>query len=234
MSGIMNQQPYRITYEFRLKDGIKKTFRIRLDPVTISFLPGEQIEKTIWMRLGYLQCECCPLEEKDFPYCPIAVNMGKLCEEFKNIPSFDKCVVRCTTIERTYTKKTSIMEGLASVFGIIMATSDCPVMSFFKPMARFHLPFSTIQETVFRVASIHLLKQYFECRDAGRTEFDLESLNEHYRKVRMINEGLMARLSRVVKKDADKNAVNILHSLCQILSREISFSFNSVEYLFKP
>jgi predicted HicB family RNase H-like nuclease len=126
------------------------------------------------------------------------------------------------------------MEGLASVFGIVMATSDCPVMSFFKPMARFHLPFSTIQETVFRVASVHLLKQYFDCKEKGVSEFNLESLNQHYQKVRIINKGLMARLNSVVKKDADKNAVNILHSLSQILSREISYSFNSVEYLFRP
>ncbi len=229
----MHRQPYKINYEFRLKDDSKKIFRIQLDPDTISFIAEEQIKKTIWMRLGYLQCECCPLDDKDSPYCPIAVNMGKLCEEFKDMSSFDKCTVRCTTMERTYIKKTSIMEGLASVFGIIMATSDCPVMSFFKPMARFHLPFSTIQETVFRVASVHFLKQYFDSREKGRSEFNLDSLNEHYRKVQMINEGLMARLNRVVKKDADKNAVNILHSLCQILSREISYSFNSVQYLFK-
>ncbi len=230
----MNREPYKIYYEFRLQDGSKKIFRILLDPNTISFITCEKIEKAAWMRLSYLQCQCCPLNDKDVSYCPIAVNIGKLCEDFKNMPSFDKCIVRCTTVERTYIKKTSIMEGLASVFGIVMATSDCPVMSFFKPMARFHLPFSTIQETVFRVASVHLLKQYFDCKEKGVSEFNLESLNQHYQKVRIINKGLMARLNSVVKKDADKNAVNILHSLSQILSREISYSFNSVEYLFRP
>jgi hypothetical protein len=148
--------------------------------------------------------------------------------------SYDDCVVRCTTPERTYVKKTSIMEGLSSIFGIIMATSNCPVMEVFKPMARFHLPFCTVQETVMRSTSMYLLRQYFEHKNDKPPDLDLQLLDEHYNRVKAVNEGFMARISNLVEKDADKNAINILNSYAQMLSMQIYYSLNSLEYLFTP
>ena len=80
----------------------------------------------------------------------MALNIADIVEAFQGTVSYDRCLVRCTTPERTYLKKTSITEALFSIFGIVMATSGCPVMDFFRPMARFHLPFATTDETAFR------------------------------------------------------------------------------------
>jgi hypothetical protein len=44
----------------------------------------------------------------------------------------------------------------------------------------------------------------------------------------------MARISNLVEKDADKNAINILNSYAQMLSMQIYYSLNSLEYLFTP
>lgn len=229
----MHSSTYVIFYEFRFKDNIKKHFKVSLDPKDISIIHPEQVSKSDWMRLENQQCECCPLSVRKYPYCPVAINIGELTEEFKDMVSYEKCLVRCTTNERTYLKNTSLMEGLASIFGVIIATSECPIMSFFKPMARFHLPFSTTQETVFRVTSIYMLRQYFNRKKNLPPDLDLKILEEHYRKVRQVNKGLIARLNTIIANDADKNAINILFSISQILSREISYNLSSVEYLFE-
>jgi hypothetical protein len=223
---------YEIIYEFRFTNNVKKHFRIQLDSKTISIVYAEPVIKCEWMLLENKQCDCCPLSGEDHPYCPVAVNIGELTEEFKDMVSYEKCLVRCTTMERTYLKKTSLMEGLASIFGVIIATSDCPIMTFFKPMARFHLPFSTTQETVFRATSIYMLRQYFNRKKNLQPDMDMKFLDEQYNKVRMVNCGLISRLNTIVANDADKNAINILFSISQILSREINYNLSSVEYLF--
>ena len=37
-----------------------------------------------------------------------------------------------------------------------MALSGCPVLEQLKPMARFHLPFASVEETIYRAASMYL------------------------------------------------------------------------------
>ncbi len=228
----MSNKAYRITYEFRFKDGAKNIFNVELDPKTVIIIRPDNASEPEWTKLENHKCHCCTLDEKEHAYCPVALNIAELVEKFKDAFSFDNCIVRCTTNERTYLKKTSIQEGLFSIFGIIMATSDCPIMSFFKPMARFHLPFSTIQETVFRSTSIYLLRQYFEHKNGRTPDLDLEKLDEHYEKVQQVNNGILGRTSNVANKDADNNAIIILNALAQMLSVEIDDNLNSLEYLF--
>ncbi len=228
----MEEDPYQILYEFRFEDGTNKSFKILLDPKTIIIIRPDVKNKPDWTRLEYRKCTCCPLNENDNPFCPIAVNIAELVQEFTHSPSFDKCVVRCTTPERTYIKKASIQEGLFSIFGIIMATSNCPVMNFFRPMARFHLPFATIQETVFRSTSIYLLGQYFEYKRGNIPDLDLRNLDKHYERVQAVNQGILDKINVVTRQDADKNAIIILNALAQMLTVEIDDSLNSLEYLF--
>jgi hypothetical protein len=113
-----------------------------------------------------------------------------------------------------------------------MATSDCPIMEFLKPMARFHLPFSTIDETTVRTASMYLLAQYFKYKDQPGMKFDFNTLEQHYTKVQKVNEGLLKRIQSVGSEDADKNAIITLHSLSQFLSMEIDYSLAGLESIF--
>jgi hypothetical protein len=110
-----------------------------------------------------------------------------------------------------------------------MATSDCPIMNFFKPMARFHLPFSTVEETVFRTTSIYLLRQYFEYQNGNEPDLDLKKLNQRYDQVQIVNSGILNRINSVAQKDA----IIILDTLAQMLSMELSHGLHSFEYLFK-
>ena len=152
---------------------------------------------------------------------------------FKDILSHKNCLVTCETADRTYSKRTSAMEGLTSVFGIIMATSDCPVMNFLKPMARFHLPFSSVEETTARSTSLYLLGQYFEYKKGRVNSFDFENLERNYARVQLVNEGLLERIRSLGNLDADKNAIITLHSLSQFLSMEVDFSLTTIAHLFE-
>ena len=124
------------------------------------------------------------------------------------------------------------MDALSSIMGVIMATSDCPIMDLFRPMARFHLPFSTVEETTVRSVSMYLLRQYFMAQHKKAADFRLKGLDRHYARVQQVNTGFLARIDQVVSSDADNNALVILHSLSQILSIEIDYSLSSLDYLF--
>ncbi len=229
----MKRSPFHINYQFQFLDGGLATYQIALSPDSLSLIheDGDQ-DAAEWTKLDYEQCHCCPLTPEIHPRCPIAVNIMELVESFKNVFSYHDCTVVCETAERTYTKKTSVMEGLSAIFGVIMATSDCPVMEFLKPMARFHLPFATIEETTVRSASMYLLAQYFKHKDQPGMKFDFKTLENHYSQVQDVNEGLLRRITSISSEDADKNAIITLHSLSQFLSMEIDYSLSGLESIF--
>lgn len=230
---MIKRSPFQFYYHFQFVNGPAKDYAISLHPDTLSLIPvASPTETPEWVRLQYKQCLDCPLQSDDSANCPIAVNIMELVESFKDVFSYHDCTVSCETAERIYSKKTSVMEGLSAIFGVIMATSDCPVMEFLKPMARFHLPFATIEETTVRASSMYLLAQYFKYKDQPGMKFDFKTLENHYRKVQMVNEGLLARINSVGSEDADKNAIVTLHSLSQFLSMEIDYSLSGLEYIF--
>jgi hypothetical protein len=229
----MKRSPFRFHYLFKFEDGRVIDYPIALDAESLSFIPGEnRPEPPEWTRLAYQQCTECPLHEDAYPRCPIAVNLMELVETFKDVFSYHDCEVTCKSAERAYSKKTSVMEGLSAIFGVIMATSDCPIMEFLKPMARFHLPFATIEETTVRTASMFLLAQYFKHKDQQGMTCDFSLLEKQYTRVQNVNEGLLGRINSVSSEDADKNAIITLHSLSQFLSMEIDYSLSSLEYIF--
>jgi len=228
------QRPFRFDYQFQFEDGYTKNYHIALDPKTLSLIPDEhRHQPQDWTKLNYKQCSICPLVIDSHPFCPIAVNIMELVETFKDVLSYHNCTILCETEDRTYSKNTSIMEGLSAIFGVIMATSDCPIMNFLKPMARFHLPFSSVEETTVRTASMYLLSLYFRYKDQSDIiKIDFKTLENHYVQVRQVNEGIIKRISNVSKQDADKNAIVTLHSLSLFLSMEIDYSLSSLEYIF--
>ena len=229
----MDQDAYRFDYTIKLNDGQITRLNIVLDRKTLTMASKTDGRPPEWTRLAFKQCACCPLRANTVNYCPIAVNIAELVDRFKDILSHKDCLVVCETDDRTYSKKTSAMDGLTSIFGIIMATSNCPVMNFLKPMARFHLPFSSVEETMVRSTSLYLLGQYFEYKKGRVNEFDFDRLEKKYANVQRVNEGLLDRIRSLGNQDADKNAIITLHSLSQFLSMEMDFSLNLIATLFE-
>ena len=118
------------------------------------------------------------------------------------------------------------------VFGLVMATSACPYMDFLKPMARFHLPFSTAEETIVRSVSMYLLHQYFVAKRGGSPDLGLELLETHYEDIQKVNDGILERIKGVVQNDADLNALIILQGFADLLTMAISKDLSKIEPLF--
>lgn len=222
-----------ITYEycFSFPNGSTKEFVIELDNTTLLLLPQEQ-QFAKWAELPYNQCSCCPLEIETYTYCPIAANLSELVMTFKDTASYETCHVSCNTAERTISKDTIVQEGLSSIMGIIMATSGCPIMEILKPMARYHLPFATVDEAMFRSVSVYLLRQYFVFLKRGESDFHLENVKDYYSKIEIVNSGILNRIKQATKLDADRNAIVILNCLAQILYLELDDNLQSLQYIF--
>jgi len=152
-------ETFLITYEFVFGNGERHVYPLKLNRRTISLVSEWKRPLPAWTRLDYCQCASCPLPQESNPYCPIAANIAELVNDFKRVQSTENVRINVYTSERTYVKVAPVQKGLSSIFGIIMATSNCPVMNFLKPMARYHLPFSTGEETIVRSISIYLLTQ---------------------------------------------------------------------------
>ncbi|MEE4242443.1 MAG: hypothetical protein V2I36_13335 [Desulfopila sp.] len=221
----------RYEYIFTFRNGKKKNFTIEIDHNTL-LLVQRKPQWADWSKLSYRQCPNCPLSLDQNTYCPIAANLSELVKEFTDTASYESCHVSCVTAERTISKDTIVQEGLSSIMGLIMATSGCPVMHILKPMARFHLPFATIDEAMFRSVSVYLLRQFFIHLNTKTGDFQLEKVRTYYKQIEEVNRGMLSRIKEAGKLDADRNAIVILNCLAQILYLELDDNLQSLQYLF--
>lgn len=197
----------KIRYTYVFGNQAAREFDVFLDTDSLELISQRRRDLPPWTRLTHRQCGICTLEEQSNEYCPIALNLAHIVEEFKESFSYENVTVSVTTRERTYEKATTLQEGLSSLIGIIMVTSGCPVMERLKPMVRFHLPFATIEETVFRTVSTYLVAQYFLKRKGRDADWELKGLTDIYSNVRELNMDFAERLKDAAKKDANINAL---------------------------
>jgi len=221
----------KLVYRFDFENGPQKDFVIELDDKTLGLILAEDKPKPEWTKLHYHQCENCPLDDHE-EYCPVAVNLASLVESFQDSISFEKTTVTVETKERTFVKDTTLQKGLSALIGIYMVTSDCPIMDNLRPMVRFHLPFATSRETVYRAVTMYLTAQFFIMRKGGKPDWDLKGLSEIYKAISVVNRGISKRISNASNKDANVNAVVILHSVGESLPYVIESGLNDIESLF--
>jgi hypothetical protein len=197
----------RFVYTYQFADGSSKTFELHLAEPDLRLQAGQPADLPLWALLSYEQCEHCPLDRKDHAYCPIAANLALIVEEFKNFLSHERVNVTVQCAERVYGKETTVQGGLSPLLGIIMTTSGCPIMEQLKPMVRFHLPFASLDETIFRGVTMYLLSQYFRHQDGKDAAWSLDGLAPIYGEVGMVNRDFARRMQAAAKKDANVNAL---------------------------
>ena len=197
-------------YAFKFEDGEEHFLMIDLDPETLQYVPQESLKGDDWTRLEHNQCENCPLDAEHDPHCPVALSIKDLIKEFVDKFSYETAEITIHTNERTYFKVTTMQKAIASIMGILMASSGCPIMAKLRPMVRFHLPFATILETTFRTTSTYLLGQFFLKKEDKTPDFSFEGLVEIYKHVNMVNRAMAKRIRSIAGKDASANALIIL------------------------
>lgn len=208
-----------IHYHFRLQDG--RTFQFSVDPKRTTSLIQEDAEPAFWTRLEYNQCLHCPLQSTAQAHCPAALDIQHVAEAFSSIISHTRVQVEVQTPERTYLKETDAQTGLRSLFGLVMATSGCPVLSRFRGLAQMHLPFATLDEMTFRTVGSFLLEQYFRHKNDKPPDWNLNEMQTFCNNLTTVNESLKARLEMACVKDANLNAVTTLFAMSLGVSMEL-------------
>ena len=189
-----------------------------------------------WTQLGFNQCANCPLNKDEVPHCPLSVELYHVMSNLGDKISYEEVHVEVKTPQRVYSKNTTMQEGMSSIIGLMMSTSGCPHTNYFKPMARFHLPFATAEETLVRSIQMFLLARYLEhCHsDGASVEIGLEGLEEIYKQIHKVNIGIARRLQAVVEQDSTVNAVVLLDMFSGQFRFNLEESLENLKVLYKP
>jgi len=226
-----NDQTLAYKYTFTFDDKREKEFTFNLHRSNLQLLSPERSHFPDWTKLDFHKCPNCPLETNK--YCPAAVGTIELIEFFDDVSSIEEIDVRIETDSRTYSKHTSMQHGVSSMLGICMATSGCPIIAKLKPMARFHLPFASAEETTFRAMSMYLLGQYFLQLRNMEPDWKLKKLEKIYKDIQIVNRSFAGRLKAVAKDDASLNALVILDTFAHFVLFEIDDNIlNELENLY--
>lgn len=226
------ENPIKITYSFKFSEGANKIFNILLDRQTLAFISEKKSDAPLWTKLNHNKCANCSLDENSNKHCPVALNLADIAEEFKDFFAYENVSVTVTTEDRTYSKDTTIQQGLSALIGIIMTTSGCPVMERLKPMVRFHLPFASLTETIFRMVSMYLMAQYFLNQDGKTADWKLTGLENIYAEVGQVNRDFAQRLADAAKKDATVNALVNLDCFATMVPLAAEETLNEIKSYF--
>ena len=231
----MQPPPLIIEYRFRLQDHSEELFTIRLNPQTLETLPEPDTEPLpAWTALSFAQCASCPLTEASSPHCPAAANLAPIVQRGEKLISIDLVDLQVTTAERISLQRTTAQRALCSLMGLVIATSGCPHTAFFKPMARFHLPLASEEETMFRATATYMLGQYFVKTEGGQPDFNLEKLTNLYRTMQEVNMAMAKRVRSASKTDSSVNAIVLLDMYAKALPYVIKQSLEELRSLFEP
>ncbi|MBJ7278402.1 hypothetical protein JHC43_18135 [Marinobacter salarius] len=178
-----------------------------------------------WTRLEFHQCSHCPLSPQEHRYCPYAVALLEPARVTSMRLSHEPVTVTVTSRSRTITADTSLQRAMGSLLGLIGPFSGCPITRILRPMARFHLPLSSPDETLFRAFGTYLLGQYLRQRQGLEADWQMTSLSQVYGDLRRLNHGMSSRLRASQEEDAGVNSFVLL----DLLAAEVSYVLEDYE-----
>ena len=233
MSSTQAPDIWTINYKLKFSEGSERTFLIKMNRNTLDIIQDPKDSYPDWAKLQCNKCSNCPLDEKEHPYCPIALKITDIVD-FLCKPQPSKDVdVRIETAERVYSKNVNLKTAAFSLLGIYMSTSGCPIMDKLRPMSRFHLPFATAIETTYRSIANYLIAQYLLSHEGKKPDFELEHLGEIYEAIETVNMGFRERLQEVSSQNYALTALLQLDSFASYINMSLSGdAFFSVGSLF--
>jgi len=224
----MTQELY-IRYRFDLPDGSKKHVDLNFAAADFRLSNPMPIDPPFWTELKFSQCANCPLSTAEHAHCPAALHMAPAVESLKALVSFDLVGVTVTQAERTVHAETTAQQAMSSVLGLIMATSGCPWTDRLRPMARFHLPFASEAETVYRSVCMFLLAR--ELVGVGEAH-GFARLTDLYENLHVVNRDMSRRLGAATRTDPARNAMALLDSYTTLLPAALESSLQELKPLF--
>ena len=218
-------------YNFRFPDGIEQEFKLHIDSETLELVAENEQIPAEWMQLEYNKCTNCSLNSNNL-YCPLALHLGDLISFSNALISFNQVQVEVILPERTIINNTTVQQAVSSIMGLIIPCSGCPHTAFLKPLARFHLPFASVDETTFRATSMFLLAQLIRKTEGHKPDFSLAGLKYLYKKLHVVNSDFSVRLRNSTKEDASINALVLLDLSTINIPYIIEHSLKDLQHLF--
>ena len=211
-----------IQYHFRRTNIFREAFLFELAAQNLELVSHMPVCPPAWTELNFHQCPNCPLDVSADPFCPLAANLVNIVNRMETLISYDEIRVDVITAERAISQVTTAQIGISSMLGLVIATCGCPHAAFFRPMARFHLPLASKEETIFRATSMYLLAQYF-VKKAGRTaDLELEGLTRIYDNMQIVNIAIVERLRAEAETVAADDAGTLGYALSHHSTMQIA------------
>lgn len=223
-----------IQYRFDIEGASLEVFEIILDEEMRLKDTFDMAQVPEWYKLGFNKCPNCTLSEDEHPVCPMMVAIGRAVSRFDRIASFELVNLSVITETRSYVQKTTAQRALSSLLGLLIAASGCPHTVFFRPMAVFHLPLSTEEETAFRAAGMFLIGQYLRKTEGLVAELGLSGLKKIYEDVSLVNRSVANRLRSAASSDSLVNAVILLDLYAKALPSMIDMKLEELRPVFSP
>lgn len=220
-----------IIYRFIFDDCAEETVPLRLARADFA-LELPEGPPPAWTRLDFHTCEGCPLTGTGAAACPFALALSGFIERFDTRDSFEPAQIEVTTAQRVISSRRALQQGMAALVGLVGAASGCPRFTFLRPMARFHLPFASEEETLFRIFSSFLLGAYLRSGGSGALSLDVDELRRHSAEVEQVNRGMADRLRAAFTRDAVVNAIVILDIFAQAVPYVVDDALNELRYLY--
>jgi len=213
----MAEEILHFKYTFSFSENLYRTFELKVEPNTLLAVSSPEDKPVSWAKLDYFKCPNCPLDESKNEYCPLAVKCYPIINFFNSFPSTQTANIIIETNERIVYKYTSVQMGVSSLFGLIMTTSGCPMLGKLRPMVEYHLPFSTLDETEYRVFSMYIFLQYLKFMRNEKPDWDFSGLRKLYEEIEIVNRNIIEKLNQIEMNDTSRNAAVGLNSFAQYI-----------------
>lgn len=222
-----------VGYRFEVEGAEPLEVAVRLEPGTARLLEPPPADPPTWTELAYHQCPCCPLDAASTERCPLAVRLVGVVRLFDGLVSYTRTSLTVSTQERVITQQTTVQKGASSLLGLISAASGCPITAAFRPMARFHLPLASTEETAYRACSMYMLAQYMRSCRGLEADMDMDGLRETYERVHQVNTAIAERLRAASRSDSALNAIVMLDAHALMVPLELDDSLLETAGLFQ-
>ena len=141
-------------------------------------------------------------------------------DAFNAIISHERVLVTVEANERFVIKDCDAQDALTPLIGLIMSTSACPIVGRLRGMARTHLPFQSVDETLFRFVASYYLSQLVKQQQGQAVDWSLNGLNSLFDELMLVNQAFKSRVQSASQEDAAMNAISAL--AMQALSAQLS------------
>ena len=223
----------KIRYCFDLDSRRREVFSLHLDSQKLELINDPDINLPDWTKLEFHKCSHCPLNSDVTPRCPVAVNLMNVIERFEDVNSYDQIYLEVVTDERKVSQRTTAQQGISSLLGLLFASSGCPHTNFLKPMARFHLPLATEEETIYRATGMYLLAKYILRSEGKIANLELAGLQKIYDNLHTLNTSIADRVRSATEADSSANAVVLLDMLAHLVPIAIDDRLEEIQHLFE-